>query len=657
MFRTRKAVLLSRATALEVTRLRPIGTGLSESSHGSLATDEMRCGMVTSVALQNGKPRHVAVVKSSKFDWHVNELDRFGEVVTLHSRPRGLWKKLAPPESILIEDSSDESFSLPEKTFTPRSLNHGQYAPVQNAPPSKTPVLQFNMYREAQSIDSVLNRMQYEIGATSAQVNFAGQGNLQAAPTFGESFGCVTNQGAVLNVSMETLPRASRHRGLNALIFDPHAYVPLHTGDLGLRYGFHVDTQGTSYNVLLRCSSMKSNICAAEMMRDIQRSGFLNYFPLTYFSGRSTKSHEVAGMVGRGEFAKASSVYLQSHAESSPVFKAVYQKYVNSSHTDSRFAADLMKNTAVKLRMSSPFVRFLSALASGDVGEQELWERCPDSHRSNYFHGAVAFLFNAMASQRVLSGGVASVVPGDLVYVTGEEFRHQPQKFHGFVPALVEGIFAPSDEIVYVGVVDEAKVGDFDAFRVVLPLCDHRNEGILFPTSIATKAFHLEFAKAHSLEWLLSPVTEGSFSSSLLRGSRFGLVGADLSHLHTYRTVLSKPRDDWSVHVEDDPNSFALLKSDLFLMQERKSQRQIQHATVVPRGGEVSRFRRPSPFNMSPSQRDDLSEIVANHSYGGNRGQTSVALSFRLPRGAHAMSMLRDRMELVYATVDDLIRV
>ena len=621
----------------------------------SVLKEEQQCGMVASV---ERVVRHEAVIKGIDSDWQSNELDRFGNVTVLGSRPKGLWRKIAPAELMMIEDSSDVSFSSPDKSFTPRTMNAGKYAPVVGRVPKKSPVLQFNVYREGQSLSSVLNRLAYEIHVPEKRVNFTGQNGMSGPASFTEGFGCITNQGTALNVSAEALPRASRRYGVNALLFEPQSYVPLQQD--GLRFGFFVDTQGTSYNLLLRCTSMSQGD-ANEMMTCLQRFGFVNYFPISYFSARGIKNHEVAAMVMKENYFEACSVFLQSHADSSTIFNKAFQKYINSSHEESHFFANTMKNTAAELRMCPSLVGFLDQLSTKSNEFKQMWDNCPESLRLQYLHASVAFVFNAMASQRCITGGTNKIVVGDLIYITASEFNVDAEKFSGFQPAMIEGIFAPSDEVVYVGHASQDDVDRFDIFRVVLPLChvsESHTEGraeLQFPSSIATKELHTEFARAHSLGWLLEPSHENSI---LIKGSRSGLVGVALSQLHTYRTLLAKPSVDWSTRVETDPNSFSSLKTDLFLLQEKNTVSDLQKIQVGTTA-KASRFRVPSPFNMSPKHREDLAPIIAEHSYKGNqRGDaTSVGLSFKLPRGSHALSMLREKIDVTHARIDDLVNI
>ena len=216
---------------------------------GGAAASSSSSSLVTAF----GGDRFNAVVRCQAEDWQVNELDTAGDVVRLHSRPKGRWMKVDKHKTILVEDDSNERFVEANKSYTPKMAHAGRYSPVLGRLPKGTPVLNFNVYRHHHATPNVLERMRYATRIPSEAISFAGD------ETFGgvaymDGFGTVTQQGKALGATKELLPHASRHYGIFPLIFDPRGYEALPSAPSPADGSvFKTDTQGAFYRCVLRC--------------------------------------------------------------------------------------------------------------------------------------------------------------------------------------------------------------------------------------------------------------------------------------------------------------------------------------------------------------------------------------------------------------------
>lgn len=643
----------------------------------SLAAEEQRCGMLTSVknsllampktkqsarsterstsALVTSGNRWTGVVRCQASDWQVNELDSYGDVVTLNKRPKGQWSKVDKHQSILVEDNSDESFVDPAKTYTPRMANAGKYTPRLGKLPTATPVLNFNMYREHHSIPTVLERLRYATRLSSEALAFGGSEDYGGL-AYNDNFGTVTQQGKALGMTKEYLPHASRHYGIHPLLFDPKHYEAapaLRDGDEGPLV-YRTDSQGALYRVVVRCCDLTDGgnpMALTDIATELERQGFLNYYPIAAFSAGSNQYHDIAAAAGSGDYKQACSHFLQANAESNPILFDSYARYVAAEDSLSRTLIRSMADTVEQTRGHHNLVNFLRGLegvtdyASNSAELQSLWEHWV-FQKPKYAHAAIAFIWNAMASQRILSAGVQRVVVGDLIYVTEAEYAVLSEdKKKNYTAAHLEGVFAPSTQRFYVTRVQNDEQAKTTAVgRLVLPVCDQRNpSGLMFPTSYATREVHSLLAKQHGLDWMLDE-TKQPILHQMLRTSR---VKPSPKHLPLYRTLIAYPS-----HVEirsmNDPNSVAALKTDLFQLQERKP--------LSPSILSADRIRTPSTFNISPIFQETMEPIISHaRAVSGNEASATAFIGARLPRNSHMNSFLREHFDIRHGRFHDLI--
>ncbi|GET86733.1 hypothetical protein, conserved [Leishmania tarentolae] len=579
-----------------------------------LSAEERRCGILTrlctlSATAALGKPSAAcelapleAVIRVQSTDAHVTEVDADGSGAFLEKAPKGRWRKISRSKTLLVEDTATP-FSNPEKTFSPRVQSYGEYVRRIGKLPEGRPLLRFAMFRDGYSLDSVRHRLRYEIGVPYDGVY------LHEPP--GGSFAAVTQFGVAVGVTSEQLPHASRHYNVHPLIFDDRGY---HALDELPRLS--VAPQAYLHRILLRCVS-GDEAAVSQRLRNLSSNGFVNYFGLESFGIGSNTLFDMAAFASRSEPHRAVGAYLQTLAEWSPLHHQPYLSYANAEQSTAAGAvaewlrvcerAKLPKEKRELLRKLHCY--HLSQDHPSDVTTttfEEVWSSCPIIQRTE--QSAAAFLWNAMASQRLLSFGTRPVT-GDLVSRRGGRGEMEIAEI-------------TSDEDASRYTIDD----------VVLPIPYGGTSGseLRYPTHSVNEAFCAEFAKTHSLSFLFSPAVDAKPKAS----------GTQV----LYRHLVSRPRN-LQAAVLWDPSSCAVLKSDLFLLQEH----QPTESWSLDYG---RRVREPSNLNVSERFCERMSWIRK-----WRPGEHSVALAFVLPAGSSPWVALREAFHMHYGTFHDLYGV
>ncbi|KAH8613038.1 hypothetical protein ERJ75_000824800 [Trypanosoma vivax] len=547
----------------------------------------------------------VAVVKAQPSDFQVNEVDALGRCAVLEKCAKGRWKKVSRQKTILVEDDSRTPFSDPSKTFSPRVQSYGEYVRLAGRLPRDTPVLHFVVYRDFHSLGAVENRLRYVLGLQRDCIV------LQEPP--GGSFGCVTQHGLCIGVTKELLLHASRHYNTHPLVFDPREYRDADSLAAPVQR-----PRGNHYRILLRCvEGDKEQV--SHLLKTTSDQGFINYFGIEHFGVGTNRLFDMASLAARGEYRQAIGSLLHCVAECNVVHHEHYLRYLNAHPSTLAGVAQSWAGAAKHMRAHKWVVDLLQGLAAYHAEPKtedvtrlgELWKKLPMHDQIK--RSAAEFVWNAMASQRVISHGLR-VREGDVVRL------HRP----------VDGSMLPGSvhNLYHVVSRAEEEQGAFHITDVVLPVpygiaaCEQS----LFPQlTPLDRDLYREFAEKHHLEFL--------FSDSLsppLYGS-----------LEFYRPLVVKP-DHLQLAVLHDPNSFTSLKSDLFMMQER---RPVQAGEM----DYTARVREPCVYNVSERFVEKMEPVLKAHS-----GPYTVVLSFFLPDGASPLVMLRESFSLHYASFQDM---
>ncbi|KAG5483960.1 hypothetical protein CUR178_06958 [Leishmania enriettii] len=579
-----------------------------------LSAEECRCGILTRLCALSAPARHggtlpaceltplEAVIRVKTADAQVTEVDAEGHGAFLEKAPKGRWRKISRAKTLLVEDTATP-FSNPEKSFSPRVQSYGEYVRQIGKLPDGQPLLRFAMFRDGYSLNSVRHRLQYELGVPHDGVYF------HEPP--GGFFATVTQFGVAVGVTREQLPHASRHYNVHPLIFDDRSYHPL--SELPR---LSVAPQAYLHRILLRCVT-GDEAAVSRRLQLLSSHGFVNYFGLETFGIGSNTLFDMAAFVYRDEPHRSVGAYLQTLAESSPLHHQAYLSYANAEEGTVAGAvaewlrvcerAKLPKETRDILRMLHDY--HVSQCHLNDATRTsmlDVWAACSMMRRST--QSAAAFVWNAMASQRLLSFGTRPV-KGDLV----------SRKDDRGTVEIAE-------------IMSDADSSNFTINDVVLPVpCKSSRGGELrYPAHSINKALFSEFAKKHSLSFLFDSVPDPTPSAGTAANS--------------YRHLVGRPRNVQAA-VLLDPSSCAALKSELFLMQEHE-------ATESWSLDYERRVREPSPFNVSERFRERMSLIQKRRA-----GSHSVALSLVLPAGSSPWVALREAFHLHYGTFHDLYGV
>ncbi|EAN96258.1 hypothetical protein, conserved [Trypanosoma cruzi] len=547
----------------------------------------------------------VAVVKAQSTDFQVNEIDANGRVAALEKAPKGKWRKISRQKTVLIEDNAEISFGDPAKTFSPRVQSYGGYVRILGKLPRDFPILRFVVYRDSYSLLSVEKRMGYVL-------------SLQPGSTFlressGGSFGCISQYGVCVGMTREFLPHASRHFNLHPLIFNPQTY---HTQDefqdLLRRPAGHY------YRLVLRCVDGDPDTINRRLKMLVE-GGFVNYFGIEAFGVGSNRLFEVASFAAHGYFRQAMGALLQCVAECDGVHHDYYIKYLNADPSTVLGVSQLWADAAKHMRSQKWLVDLLKGVAKyHEDGEKEehlriLWDSLPIRDRIQ--GSAAEFVWNAMASQRLLSKGL-DVVEGDVVRVPIPDSHFAVGSCSSYQYKLVTA--------------EDTRLDIYAITDVVLPV-PYGNDALnncLFPQiSPLDRELYGEFAAKHGLSFLFEePLEPCAFPREY------------------YRPLVVRP-GDFQASVIKDPNSFTCLKSDLSMMQERKP----IHSKDMDY---VSRVREPCVYNVSERFVEKMGPIKKTHT-----GCYSVVLFCRLPEGTSPFVMLRESFSLRYAAFHDMYGV
>ncbi|KAG5484816.1 hypothetical protein LSCM1_06642 [Leishmania martiniquensis] len=576
-----------------------------------LSAEERRCGILTRLCTlsapapsRGGLPACElapleAVIRVSSTDAQVTEVDAEGRGAFLEKAPKGRWRKISRAKTLLVEDTATP-FSNPEKSFSPRVQSYGEYVRRIGKLPEEQPLLHFAMFRDGYSLGSVRHRLQYELGVPHDGVY------LHEPP--GGFFATITQFGVAVGVTREQLPHASRHYNVHPLIFDDRSYHPL--SDLPR---LTTAPQAYLHRILLRCVT-GDEAAVSRRLKRLSSHGFVNYFGLETFGIGSNTLFDMAAFHHRDEPHRSVGAYLQTLAESNPLHHQAYLSYANAEEgtVAGAVAAWLRVCERAKLpRQTRDILRKLHGYhlshshpqGAANTSMMDVWSACDMMPRST--QSAAAFVWNAMASQRLLSLGTRPV-KGDLVSRKDD---------HG------------TEEIVEI--MSDADAAHYTIEDVLLPVpCRRSSTGELrYPTHRVSKELFAQFAKKHSLAFLFDFALDCTASAGATETA--------------YRHVVGRPRH-FQAAVLQDPTSCAALKSERFLMQEHQ-------ATESWSLDYERRVREPSPFNVSERFRERMRGIRMRRS-----GTHSVAISLVLPAGSSPWVALREAFHLHYGTFHDL---
>ncbi|CCW63529.1 unnamed protein product [Phytomonas sp. EM1] len=625
-----------------------LGFGRDDWATGrDISVEERRCGILlgmreiaprraaasTTALAPPSLPLFDAVVKGQTSDFQVNEITSNAAAAFLTKEPKARWRKISRQKTLLVENAR-EPFSNPTKSFSPLVQSHGEYVRLLGRLPSEEPVLQFVVYRDGAAIPDLLNRFRYEIGVEKAAVH------LRETP--GGFHGCISQFGTCVGVTKEQLAHVSRHYNLHPLIMDPRGYHRLEAWP-----SLTAPPHAYFYRLLLRCVEGEEGILT-EALRRWKETGFVNYFGMEHFGLGENAMFDLAAFAARGAVDRALGCYLQSLADANPFHHGHFMAYVNAERGS---AAGIMEQWASEsrgVRATPAIQRVLRALhryhaeANAEAKENDRQGEPTPPHETKAASteevGAIAwlekawrelgvegacrrsaaeFVWNAMASQRLLSYG-GEVVVGDLVRVAKGPIEQGENAPNGETSA--------NDGIRRVETSAEAR--SFTLADVVLPVPYPGSDltRAVFPAAGAlTSGLFEDFARRHHLEFLFHPPSSET-------GERRGVV---------YRPVIRKPLRV-SAAVLRDPSSFTALKSDRFLRQERKA---IEGLELDYHG----RVREPCVFNL-PERFAERMALVRRH----HAGEASVAVSFVLPAEASPWVALREVFAMKYLHFTDL---
>lgn len=571
---------------------------------------------------QRSGRRPVAVLKAQNSDFQVNEVGASGDGAFLQKCPKGRWRKISPQRTIMVETTpQSSSLSGADRSFAPRVQSYGEYVRRLGRVPPEKPILEFVMYREGIGIPAVLHRLQYELGVQREAIHWC-------TPP-GGYLGSVCQRGFAVGVSSEMLPHASKHYNLNPLLFDPRGYLSIDEFHSSIQHR----PQGYFFRVLLRCVETDKGETAPllDVLRSVASEGFVNYFGIDHFGVGGSTLFDIAGFRGMDRTDRALGGYLQLLAESDPFHFDFFMAYLNADNSTAAGMAKLWYEKCKEARVSKSITQLIynvyqytegcmrdvsldsqstlnkncNSVPHSHMQLEQVWKECM-SHLSSHFDDSGSeFIWNAMASQRLINNGLR-VVKGDIVLLEGDNGT----------PVSVRVV--QSDE--------EAEKHTIADVVLPVPYLGTVDSELVFPENrLLNKASYEQFAAQHHLNHILYPQ----------KGVQRHVNGK------TYRKIVERPKH-LQASLIHDPSSLAALKTDLFLKQERKPVESLDLSYSL-------RVREPAVYNVSEKFVARMSEIRKS-----NVGEKSMVLSFFLPYGSSPYTFLREVFELRFARFHDL---
>ncbi|CAD2222723.1 hypothetical protein, conserved [Angomonas deanei] len=473
------------------------------SAGRNLRAEETRAGILLHRSPIE-RTRVPALFKALSSDFQVHEVAPHGDLLQLEGAPKSKWKKVSRAKTILLENTS-EPFSNPDKSFVPYLQSHGEYVKRMGKLPQGKPLLQFTLFRDHHSVQDVLNRLRYEANVPPDAVVLH--------PTPGGSFGCVTQHGVCIGVTKEQLTHASRHYNLHPLLFQPNRYHEEDAfPDLSRPPSFY------QYDVLLRFVDGEKD-AVYRRLGELKRSGFVNYFGLSHFGCGSSTLYDVAALHHKGMFDRAVGAYLSTVAEGDPFHFNHFNRYVNADTSTTLGVLTKWRDYCVNSKCDPRLTSVIEAVRqyhAGGMAMKEVSLSVPLHDASQ--KSSAEFLWNLMASQRLVLSREDRALKGDLVLTEGR------------VKVL------------------EEECGRFCLADVVLPV----------PYLGTTPQFPE-----------LPQVNQGRFVATAERyGVDFLLSSSSAGSPPVYRRLVDRPRGLRGQLFADD-SSTAVLKTDPFLLQER----------------------------------------------------------------------------------------
>ena len=398
-----------------------------------------------------------------------------------------------------------------------------------------------------------------------------------------DTHACVTQVASVAGVTRELLPHASRRYNLNPTFVRPIRYASKACGI----------ARGNRFVVILR------SVESVPDMTTLTTHGFLNYFPLSHFGASGVGWHEIGLLLAQGMYEEVLRGWLQCEAEAHPLAYTHYLKYLSASPDDATLEGILLEwSLALKgwpecsnLRRALPWI-------ASKVPPEQVLEKLGVGHMdANALQG---YLWNAAVSRRVHLYG-KKVVVGDIVCVVSD----------GDGSWLRE--HDPTATAEYRKVSTEQEASSFSFADVVIAVPGRR------PAVLDDRS-----------------ATDSFLASKGITPERW----ARWSHLPMesfYRHVCVKP-ECLETTVVTDPFSHAVLKPDLFLIQERLDP---EDATLL------SRLRSPCAVNVTPQYEAMMKDCV--------KGPLTVGISCVLPRGCHMSTLLREVYDVRYKNFHELL--
>ncbi|OHT06878.1 Pseudouridylate synthase 7 like protein [Tritrichomonas foetus] len=463
----------------------------------------------------NDAPEMSGIIKHKYSDFHVNEIDKNGNVVhltTLDEIPE------APYPAGYEEWLSSREFSfsfMPESEEQIARINYEQtsFSVFQDSTGKVTVerlykkkarpfITKFVLYKENTNQQSAISRVAQKVGKQSKLIGFAGSKDKR---------GITTQICSIRDVPPHRLFEAVGNLGDNIKVGHiRYAMNPVSLGDLS----------GNRFSIVLRdikLTDKEENVYKGLKTRleKLDKSGFINYFGMQRFGTGTIPTHKIGELVLKKQWKKIIELLLEPQkGEISQLYEA--KVHFKKLHDPKQ----ALKMTPHSAQTEISLFKAMSLLPADKMlsNPHELFSRIDRRQRMMYVHAYQSYLWNHMVSQRIEKHG-NQVVVGDYV---------------------LDNVNLTKSEKTAI-LVTNANINNYSIFDVVIPLPSGSQQ---MPTEL------IELMSQDG-------VTPDMFKSL---SSEYG-AGGD------WRYIMSKAKDlDWELIRHDDFDA-PLIDSDLNIIE------------------------------------------------------------------------------------------
>ena len=353
------------------------------------------------------------IIKHKYSDFHVNEIDRSGNIVRLTSicdfsepsYPDGYedWLKSNQHFFSFVPESDEQVARIYYEQPTFSVLEQNGKVTVERLYKKKTRpfYLHFVLYKENINQQSAIGKIAQKVGKQKKMIGFAGSKDKR---------GITTQICSIKDVQPEKFIQAVQNIDEHIKIGKIKIAVnPVSLGDLS----------GNRFTIVLRDIKLEgdndSNIYEGVKRRveELDKSGFINYFGMQRFGTSVVPTHKIGELVLKRKWREIIDILLEPQESDVPRLKEAKELF-KKTH-DAKQALKILPHSA---QTEYSIFEAMSRLPQDQQfsNPYELFSRIDRRQRMMYIHAYQSYLWNHMVSNRIEKYGTKIVI-GDKVLI------------------------------------------------------------------------------------------------------------------------------------------------------------------------------------------------------------------------------------------------